>query len=114
MITSKCSMGLASSHDTQYSISKRNANGSIVLLVAQADARSAERPGLRKRAQRLGQRYLELRRGKAARVGDDRDVDVVGDIFARRNRGLAPGRLVGAQDLQPVDPRRRAQLAELV
>src|SRR3546814_2570378 len=57
---------------------------------------------------------LELGRGEAARVGDDLDIDFVGQIFARRQRGAAPTRLIGATDTQPIDPGRRAQRAERV
>src|SRR5687768_3465406 len=90
------------------------AGASIFLAVAQIDVRRAERADLGEEAERLRQGDFELGGGKAARIGDDLDVDVVADVEAGGDRGAAAGGLVGAEDAQAIEPGRRAQLAERV
>src|SRR3546814_15181749 len=83
------------------------------LPISHRHVRSPERSGLRQHVQRLRQRDLELGRGEAARVGEDLNIDVVGPIFARSQRGGATTSLLSAKDTQTIALSSRAQVAAL-
>ena len=56
----------------------------------------------------LRQGDLDLGGGEAAGVGDDLQIDVVGDVEAGGDGGAAAGGVVGAEDPQPVEAGRRS------
>src|SRR6218665_1634501 len=91
--TSKCSAMCLSRRSVYTSVNRKRA-GSIIPGIFEAHARPAEGACLGEQAQGAAQRNLQLGGGKAARVGDDLHVDIVGDVLARRQRRAAAAHIV--------------------